>query len=89
MTAGRSIIPVGKIETRILLIRGEIVIVDADLADFYSVPTKRLHEPVKRNANRFPLILGVRLPRVKNQNWPHIAAIDRRPQRVAAENIEN
>ena len=54
MTAGKSIIPAGKIETRILLIRGEKVIVDADLAHFYGVPTKRLNEQVKRNANRFP-----------------------------------
>jgi hypothetical protein len=45
----KSIVPVGKIEQRILLIRGEKVIVDADLAEFYGVPTKRLNEQVKRN----------------------------------------
>jgi hypothetical protein len=54
MAEGKSIIPVGKIENRILLIRGEKIIVDADLAGFYGVPTKRLNEQVKRNANRFP-----------------------------------
>ena len=54
MAKGKSIIPVGKIENRILLIRGEKVIVDADLAGFYGVPTKRLNEQVKRNVNRFP-----------------------------------
>ena len=43
-----------KIENRILLIRGEKVIVDADLSEFYGVATKRLNEQVKRNANRFP-----------------------------------
>lgn len=51
----KSIVPVGKIENRILLIRGEKVIIDADLAGFYGVPTKRLNEQVKRNANRFPV----------------------------------
>lgn len=30
------------------------VILDADLADLYGVPTKRLNEQVKRNRNRFP-----------------------------------
>jgi hypothetical protein len=51
----RGIIRVGTIEQRILLIRGEKVIVDADLAEFYGVPTKRLNEQVKRNKNRFPV----------------------------------
>ena len=50
----KSVVPVGKIENRILLIRGEKVIIDADLAEFYGVPTKRLNEQVKRNKDRFP-----------------------------------
>ncbi len=37
-----------------MLIRGEKVIVDADLAEFYGVNTKRLNEQVKRNRDRFP-----------------------------------
>ena len=53
MTSKR-IIPLGKIENRILLIRGEKVLIDADLAEFYGVPTKRLNEQMKRNAARFP-----------------------------------
>ena len=39
---------------RILLIRGEKVIVDADLAEAYGVPTRRLNEQVRRNLDRFP-----------------------------------
>ena len=54
MAVEKSIVPVGKIENRILLIRGDKVIIDADLAEFYGVPTKRLNEQVKRNINRFP-----------------------------------
>jgi hypothetical protein len=42
------------IEQRILLIRGEKVIVDADLAEFYGVRTKRLNEQVRRHRERFP-----------------------------------
>ena len=54
MPQKKAIVPVGKIEQRILLIRGEKVIVDTDLAEFYGVPTKRLNEQVKRNKARFP-----------------------------------
>ncbi len=54
MPSKTAIVPIAKIEKRILLIRGEKVIVDADLAQFYGVPTKRLNEQVKRNAGRFP-----------------------------------
>jgi len=54
MSDKKAIVPVGKIEQRILLIRDEKVIVDADLAEFYGVPTKRLNEQIKRNKGRFP-----------------------------------
>lgn len=42
------------VESRILLIRGERVILDADLAELYGVSTKPLNERVKRNSRRFP-----------------------------------
>ena len=41
-------------ETLIFQFRGFKVMVDADLAMFYDVPTKRLKEQVKRNIDRFP-----------------------------------
>ena len=47
-------LPVKHIETRILTIRGQRVILDADLAEMYGVPTKRLNEAVRRNLSRFP-----------------------------------
>ena len=50
----KGLIPVGRIEQAILLVRGEKVILDADLAALYGVTTKRLNEQVKRNRNRFP-----------------------------------
>jgi hypothetical protein len=49
-----AIVPIEVIERRILLIRGEKVMLDADLAELYGVPTKRLNEQVKRNRDRFP-----------------------------------
>ena len=46
--------PLDRIENRILLIRGQRVILDADLAALYGVATKRLNEQVRRNLDRFP-----------------------------------
>ena len=40
--------------SRILLLRGQRVMLDADLAELYGVTTKRLNEQVKRNVDRFP-----------------------------------
>ncbi|OVE77840.1 hypothetical protein BVX98_01755 [bacterium F11] len=49
-----KLIPVENVQSRILLLRGQKVIVDADLALLYGVSTKRLNEQVKRNLPRFP-----------------------------------
>lgn len=48
------LVPVERVERRILFIRGEKVILDADLAELYGVTTKRLNEQVRRNRDRFP-----------------------------------
>jgi hypothetical protein len=50
----KTLIPVERVQQAILLIRGEKVILDADLALIYGVSTKRLNEQVKRNRSRFP-----------------------------------
>ena len=42
------------IESLILNLRGQKVILDADLAELYGVPTKVFNQAVKRNADRFP-----------------------------------
>jgi ORF6N domain-containing protein len=42
------------IERHILLLRGQRVMLDSDLADLYGVSTKRLNEQVRRNIQRFP-----------------------------------
>lgn len=38
----------------ILIIRGEKVILDSDLAALYGVETRRLNEQVRRNIDKFP-----------------------------------
>lgn len=47
-------ISISSIESRILLIRGQKVMLDADLAVLYQVKTHQLNEAVKRNSKRFP-----------------------------------
>ena len=49
-----NLIPVERIERAILLIRGERVMLDSDLAGLYGVETKALNQAVKRNITRFP-----------------------------------
>ena len=46
--------PVERITSRILLVRGQKIMLDADLAQLYGVTTKALNQTVKRNAKRFP-----------------------------------
>jgi len=50
----KAIIQIGQIEQRILLIRGQRVILDADLAMLYGAPTRALNQAVRRNLKRFP-----------------------------------
>jgi len=49
-----EIVPLQNITSRIYRIRGLRVMLDVDLAQIYSVTTKRFNEQVKRNRNRFP-----------------------------------
>jgi len=54
MAKVKSLIPVERIERSILLIRGQKVMLDRDLAYLYSVSTKVLNQAVKRHKDRFP-----------------------------------
>ena len=61
MTRQKPDVKVTEIEQRILLIRGLRVIVDADLAQLYGVPTKAFNQQVRRNKARFPSDFAFRL----------------------------
>lgn len=50
----KSLIPNQRIERSILLIRGQKVLLDSDLAELYRVETKVLNQAIKRNLARFP-----------------------------------
>lgn len=47
-------LPLETITHRIVVLRGQKVLLDADLATLYGVETKRFNEQVKRNLARFP-----------------------------------
>lgn len=51
---GQIVVPVERITQSILLIRGQKVMLDSDLAELYGVETKVLNRAVKRNLDRFP-----------------------------------
>lgn len=54
MPRTHALVPVDQITSAIHVIRGQRVMLDADLARLYDVSTKRLNQAVRRNRNRFP-----------------------------------
>ena len=67
------------IENRILLIRGQRVMVDRDIAELYDVETKHLNRQVRRNIERFPREFTFKLSqREKDElvtNWHRFKSI--------------
>jgi hypothetical protein len=53
MPRSRLAIVPARVEQKILLLRGERVMLDADLAALYGVETRALTQAVKRNRERF------------------------------------
>lgn len=51
----KGLVPTEQIESAILLVRNEKVMLDQDLAELYGVETRVLVQAVKRNIDRFPL----------------------------------
>jgi hypothetical protein len=65
----KKLIPQEVIERRILVIRGQKVMLDRDLAELYEVKTKRLNEQVQRNLSRFPEDFMFQLTKEEFENW--------------------
>ena len=65
----RELIPAERIETKILLLRGQKVMLDRDLAALYGVPTSNLKRAVRRNAGRFPDDFAFVLDKQEVANW--------------------
>lgn len=49
-----EVVPLEHVEARIFLIRGQKILLDRDLAEFYGVETRILNRAVRRNRERFP-----------------------------------
>ena len=60
-SARGSIVPAERLDASILMIRGQRVLLDLQLAPLYGVPVKRLNEAVGRNIHRFPADFMFRL----------------------------
>jgi hypothetical protein len=58
-----ALVPPERIERSILLIRGQKVMLDRDLAQLYGVETRALNQAVRRNIDRFPEDFMFRLTR--------------------------
>jgi len=56
------------VESRILILRHQRVILDSDLAELYGVTVKRLNQQVNRNQDRFPIDFMFRLTAKEDQN---------------------
>jgi hypothetical protein len=67
--AKELLIPAERIERSILLIRGQKVMLDRDLAELYGVPTKALNQAVRRNVARFPDDFMFQLSGEEFENW--------------------
>lgn len=71
------------VETVILTVRGQKVILDADLARIYGVATKALNQAVKRNADRFPPDFLIRLTETEAADtWSQIVTTSRNRSQI-------
>ena len=64
-TNDTALVPVERITHSILILRGQRVLLDSELAALYDVTTKALNQAVKRNAERFPEDFMFRLSRAE------------------------
>jgi hypothetical protein len=79
-----QLMPIEKIENKIVHLRGKKVMLDADLAKLYDVQTKVFNQAVKRNINRFPDDFMFRLTQKEKDelvtNCDHLRALKFSPQ---------
>ncbi len=79
MAKKQDILVIEQIEPMILLVRGQRVMLDADLAVIYETSTKALNQAVKRNRDRFPSDFMFQLTAAEKQevvtNCDHLARL--------------
>ena len=62
-------VPIESIVSKILMFRGEKVMLDRDFAELYGVETKVLKQAVRRNIKRFPCDFMFELTKKEFENW--------------------
>jgi predicted XRE-type DNA-binding protein len=80
----KDIIPQERIQSSILNIRSQKVMLDRDLAELFGVETRRLNEQVKRNIDRFLVDFMFQLSREEKDevvaNCDHLQSLNYRTQ---------
>ena len=61
MAKRKTLLPTVQVESLIVTVRGQKVILDSDLAALYGVDTRTLNQAIKRNVDRFPEDFAFRL----------------------------
>lgn len=84
----KNLIPIDKIESKVILMRGLKVMLDRDLAELYGVETRVLNQAVKRNSERFPDDFMFQLTRMEAEYLVSEDIIPLRSQIVTSK-IEN
>lgn len=51
---GKDVVKYEQVKDKVIVLRGEPVLLDADVATLYGVETKRVNEAVKNNPDKFP-----------------------------------
>jgi diacylglycerol kinase len=69
-----------KIRNKIMLIRGQRVMLDRDLAEFYGVKTSALNQAAKRNRERFPGDFMFQLSKEEAEKWKSQIVIFKSPR---------
>jgi len=64
-----QLMPAEIIQSKIIIIRSEKVLLDRDLAELYGVETKHLKQAVRRNIDRFPKDFMFELTDKEFENW--------------------
>ena len=77
------VVPVEHITQSILVLRGQKVLLDAELAALYGVTTRRLNEQVKRNTAALPRGFHVPAHRRRSRDSEPVAICDRFPEAAA------
>lgn len=89
-TPSKIAISASQIESSIVIVRGQRVLLDSTLAELYGVATKILNQAVKRNADRFPEDFAFQLTateaaNLKSQSVTSSWGGKRKPPRVFTE----